>query len=558
MLTTKQTGKTFCVLFTTIQATKCSSEQTRKSIEDIKQQLKLNSLQDWNNISQKQLQQIEGGRSLLSKYSLFNIKCLGYPEGKSVFKPIKEPGYWEKRENIESFLIDLKKILNLQTPKDWNSITKTQIQENGGSGLFKYYSIYDIKCIACPEGKSYFVKRKPKEIKGYWEIQENIQQFIDSLRQKLNLRTLNDWNLISQKQIQQNGGSGLLSKYSMYEIKCLGYPEGKSTFSKRKPKKVKGYWENNENIQYFLDNLREKLHLNTPNDWNLLTVQQIHENGGGKLLNNFTMYELKCLGCPEGKSNFKKQNSPKFWHTKDNITNFIKKLKETFHLETANDWNLLSQANIISAGGKRLLNLFSLFEIKCIGHPEGILLYDKPNKKKPNGYWENPENVNQFIKKLQEKLNVRTNEDWNRISVNQIQFFGGSGLISKNRNFLLNLETRISYKINKRSNQRWLFLQIQKLFPHEEIVEDYFHSEISRETGFSVQFDIFMVQRNIAIEYHGKQHYEDIPTLFSSLEMYQYRDSEKRRLCNQFKIDLIIIPYWWDNKLSSLNQYFGN
>ena len=108
--------------------------------------------------------------------------------------------------------------------------------------------------------------------------------------------------------------------------------------------------------------------------------------------------------------------------------------------------------------------------------------------------------------------------------------------------------------VQKRSSQRWLFLQVKKLYPHEEIVEDYFHPEISRISGANVQFDIFMIERNIAIEYHGKQHYEDIPSRFSPVETYKHRDVEKQKLCSEHGIQLIVIPYWWDNKLDSLKE----
>ena len=115
----------------------------------------------------------------------------------------------------------------------------------------------------------------------------------------------------------------------------------------------------------------------------------------------------------------------------------------------------------------------------------------------------------------------------------------------------------ISANVSSKSSQRWLFLQVQKLFPGEEIVEDYFHSEISRKTGFHVQFDVYLVKKKIAFEYQGKQHYEDVPEIFSSVELYKYRDKEKRILCKEFGIKLIIIPYWWDTTAESLIEALG-
>ena len=63
-----------------------------------------------------------------------------------------------------------------------------------------------------------------------------------------------------------------------------------------------------------------------------------------------------------------------------------------------------------------------------------------------------------------------------------------------------------------------------------------------------------MIERNIAIEYHGQHHYEDIPDGFSNLETNKNRDTEKEKLCSEHGIQLIVIPYWWDNKLDSLRE----
>ena len=67
-----------------------------------------------------------------------------------------------------------------------------------------------------------------------------------------------------------------------------------------------------------------------------------------------------------------------------------------------------------------------------------------------------------------------------------------------------------------------------------------------------------MIERNIAIEYHGKQHYEDIPAAARTSETYKYRDLEKQKVCSEHGIQLIVIPYWWDNKIDSLRETWDN
>ena len=531
-------------------------------LNEIKQKYNLKTPKDWNLLTKNNILS-ESGSSLFRKYSLYDLKCLGCPEGKDLFSvrvQSKTIGYWNKKENIFKFLDELKEKLNLNTFDDWNFLKRKAIHEHGGGSLLTQYSMYDLKCLAFPDGKSRFTNSVQLKPEGYWEKQENIDQFLNELKEKLNLVTFEDWSSLRQEHIYEHGGGSLFTKYSMYDLKCLGFPDGKHKF---KTKKVK-FWDKNENVFQFLNELKEKLNLNTFEDWNSLKRKTIHEHGGGSLFRIYSLYDLKCLGFPDGKNNFKLpiESKPEgYWEKRENIDQFLNELKENLNLKTFEDWNLLRKEHIYEHGGGSLFIKYSMYDLKCLGFPDGKLHFDKPSKYKPAGYWDDNNNILLFLDQLKENFTLKTQEDWNRLSKEQIESFGGSGLLKKyslrkiiqfkSKN---NLSKPSNKKVYKRSSQRWLFLQVQKLFPHEEIVEDYFHPEISRESGFSVQFDIFLIHKNIAIEYHGKQHYEDIPSNFAPLELYKNRDEEKHNLCKKYGIQLIVIPYWWDNNLDSLKQ----
>ena len=143
-----------------------------------------------------------------------------------------------------------------------------------------------------------------------------------------------------------------------------------------------------------------------------------------------------------------------------------------------------------------------MFEIKCMACPEGKSIFGS----KIAGYWENKENIDKFLSKMKEnihnflskikeKYNLKIPEDRKRFSKKQIIQEGGTGLLSSKLKVQVKFETPngttkfiplstlLSGSGQKRSFQRWLFLQIKKLYPHEEIVEDYFHPEISRISG---------------------------------------------------------------------------
>ena len=459
----------------------------------------------------------------------------------------KSPGFWTKEENINNFLLELQQKLNLNTPKDWNCLSQSQIINHGGKRLLQLYSTYEIKCKGCPEGKKIFIKPKKKKSFKYWDNEENISIFLSNLEKKLNLKTQYDWNSISTNTIKSHDGGSLLNKLSLFTIRR------------------KGFWDKKENIDRFLNELKEKYNLYSLEDWKKLSKGQITSLGGSDLCKIFSLSEIKCLGFPDGKEYFSQSSKPiGFWNNEENVKKFLSNLEKTLKLTCFEDWDLITKKQIQENGGNGLFNKYSLYDIKCIGFPEGKKLFK--NHKSP-GFWENEENIQTFLNSAQEKLNLRTSEDWNRISTSQIKELGGGTLLSKySKQEILKEKIKIfknfdgeesflhsTSKFN-RSSQRWLFIQLQKIFPREEIIEDYYHSEISRTSGFATQFDIFIVKKDIAIEYHGRQHYEDIPSGFGPLEMYKFRDLEKVKLCKEFGVHLIIIPYWWDNSLLSLKK----
>ena len=430
--------------------------------------------------------------------------------------------------------------------------------------------MYDIKCLGYPEGKSIFQKTKiniknktklEKKSRKYWENNENIQFFLNNLTQKLNLKKPEDWKFITQKQIQKFGGSSLLKKYSLHEIKCLANPNHKNLFIKQK--KTNGYWNSIDNIQKFLLDVKEKLNLESIHDWNSITLKQLKQLGGSSLIQNYSLYEIKCFACPEGKNEFSLPNKPiGYWEKQENIDDFLLLLREKLNLITAEDWNLITRKQIKLFGGSFLLKKYSMFELKCMAFPQGkSLFYSSKPLITSDGFWENKDNIQNFIDMLKLKYNLNSLDDWKRISKSQIYDNGGFALLSKKNEHLLDQFPEFSFLVPSnnfhfvgKTSQRWLCLQVQNLFPDDEIVEDYFHSEISRKTGLSVQFDVFVVKKNIAFEYHGKHHYEDIPSGFPPVEVYKNRDKEKEKLCEQFGIQLIVIPYWWDNSMEPLRK----
>jgi len=110
----------------------------------------------------------------------------------------------------------------------------------------------------------------------------------------------------------------------------------------------------------------------------------------------------------------------------------------------------------------------------------------------------------------------------------------------------------------KKSSQRWLLLQLQKILPEgTEIIEDYQHPLLSwmgNPKAGNMQLDLWISSLNLGIEYQGEQHYHDIPGFGPSgtLAIYGIRDSLKKQLAIDNNIKYLTIPYWWDGTAASL------
>lgn len=70
------------------------------------------------------------------------------------------------------------------------------------------------------------------------------------------------------------------------------------------------------------------------------------------------------------------------------------------------------------------------------------------------------------------------------------------------------------------------------------------------ENGSNLELDGYNEELKIAFEYHGKQHYEEIPHFHrkeNSFDLQQERDIWKEIKCDELGIDVIVIPYWYDH-----------
>ena len=157
-----------------------------------------------------------------------------------------------------------------------------------------------------------------------------------------------------------------------------------------------------------------------------------------------------------------------------------------------------------------------------------------------------------LISSLIVKYNITQKKDWYRLKYK-------NNLFSALKLFYPSEKWKKSNFISrsKKITQRLLFSFTRMIYPSLLIFENYFHPKLipkQNTVGKSYELDIFIPALQLALEYQGQQHYDDLPSGFGacSIELNKERDVEKEKLASSLHIKIINIPYWWDLSLSSL------
>lgn len=515
--------------------------------------------ENWGKVQKIDLKSNKGN-PLLSKYlNLFDMFQNLYPEIKwDPFSGDPLPqGYWDLEENQKSFLLQLEKNNSIS---DWSKVTKKYLTKYHAQDILKKYpNITNAICTLFPE-KNYSPTQIEQSI-DYNKI-ENQKMALQKFAEAKKLSSLEEWNCITRKDLQQFGLTKILCQYKsifdMLDIVFDNYP-----WKLLNNKLPLGFWDDINNHRKFLDQLGNSLSYSKFEDWYSITKNVIKMNGGSQLLRKYSsIYDMMKQVYP--KFDWEFYSFPvlqKYWNSTENQKDFLIFICNKFNIDTT-DLIILERDDYIRMGGSGLLKKYKNIPTML------QMLYPDINwnifqrKKVPYNYWKDQNNVKQFLEKFKLKYKISSVNDWERVSWKQIKQEGGSGLVTYFNSSLFDMLSRIYpnenwnkenlQRSNKKSSQKWLFTLLKNLFVGKEIIEEYFEF-ISRESGIALELDIFLPEIKLAFEYNGEQHYKEIPA-FGSAELYKTRDMEKKILCTKNNIHLIIIPYTWDNTVTSLKN----
>eukprot|EP01114_Cavostelium_apophysatum_P023042 TRINITY_DN8558_c0_g1_i1.p1 TRINITY_DN8558_c0_g1~~TRINITY_DN8558_c0_g1_i1.p1 ORF type:complete len:373 (-),score=66.08 TRINITY_DN8558_c0_g1_i1:152-1270(-) len=178
-------------------------------------------------------------------------------------------------------------------------------------------------------------------------------------------------------------------------------------------------------------------------------------------------------------------------------------------------------------------------------------------------YWEEEQNVREYLRWFEEKMQIRADVDWGRITVQDINENDGGTLLQKYGGIFEMISkfypdrdwSKYLLHNHRKANkvQSKLFRSVKNIFASQgDVFLTYVHPDLRYpESHRAMELDVYIPSLRLAFEYQGIQHYQKQPFLGTE-EKDLKRDSVKRKACDGLGITLIEIPYWWDQKKESL------
>jgi hypothetical protein len=184
----------------------------------------------------------------------------------------------------------------------------------------------------------------------------------------------------------------------------------------------------------------------------------------------------------------------------------------------------------------------------------------------PQGYWEPSENRSKYMDWLENVFDIKDSKSWYQITSGNVVLNCGHGFMAKYNNSLIEA-LKVHYPNQNWNASKWALngnSQTQKRM--KDTLSNELPNGIEIECNFGLAwigqfkhrpmyFDIWIPYYNIAMEYHGTQHYMEVKFVHDDegLNNQNLRDRAKEAKCKEMEISYIGIPFWWNWDSSIMN-----
>lgn len=298
---------------------------------------------------------------------------------------------------------------------------------------------------------------------GYWRLRSNRLKYLHWLGDRLGFATRSDWYGLTRQSFSKNAGGGLLA--TIYKDSPLAalrdlHPnyDWKPWLMASTPQR---YWRNKSNRIKYLHWLGKKLGFTKPEDWYGLSGTHFKEYAGGGLLHNIyrgsVLPALRELHPNYDWKPWLMETAPQgFWIDRKNRQEFVIWLGKQLKYRKPEDWYDITSDDFIRHGGMTMLMTWAG------NSPTRAVIENLPEgswqpwrfSRVPRGYWKKLENRKVFMRALGQSLNFKSNDDWRKLSGEQVRAFGGGALLSVFYNNSLTKMLRDTLGIERTPNPR--------------------------------------------------------------------------------------------------------
>eukprot|EP00011_Vannellida_sp_DIVA3-517-6-12_P008644 CAMPEP_0114634172 /NCGR_PEP_ID=MMETSP0168-20121206/15836_1 /TAXON_ID=95228 ORGANISM="Vannella sp., Strain DIVA3 517/6/12" /NCGR_SAMPLE_ID=MMETSP0168 /ASSEMBLY_ACC=CAM_ASM_000044 /LENGTH=221 /DNA_ID=CAMNT_0001845851 /DNA_START=154 /DNA_END=816 /DNA_ORIENTATION=+ len=168
----------------------------------------------------------------------------------------------------------------------------------GGTGLLRRFGYSLLGALQDCFGMEAITAEHMRSLpQGAWDEMERRRAFLDEVAEAHGVRTAADWQRVPAKAVVEQGGSGLLNRYSSSLAAALADVYGRDASEEevrqlqQRQRLPRSHWEDEENVCRFVAVVERELGLAEADHWYRVTREQVEALAGGWSL-------LRCVGLP--------------------------------------------------------------------------------------------------------------------------------------------------------------------------------------------------------------------------------------------------------------------
>jgi very-short-patch-repair endonuclease len=370
------------------------------------------------------------------------------------------------------------------------------------------------------------VKRVPD---GHWNKFSNHIKFRDYIANKLKLETPDDWYGVSTASIRKLGGNGLLNlKYEGQTLLFLKavFPEH-TWYPWLFKNKLNNFWKEISMQILFIEWLGSRNGFVNKRDYYKLTQKIMKENKGGGLLSYYNGSVIQLLNAIISPPNedeewypwlFHGGTSNSYWASTENRLKYAEWLYKHLEFSKKEDWYNVSQDTFRENYGSGLILNPRTYNGSHIKFLEDVYSEDTWYpwlfKQTTQGYWKNLNNRLRAMRWFQEKCDVKTQDDWYKITREDFRRNSLGGLVTHYYNdnlkyMIIELNPNMQFDISKFNIHKTEALFESYLKNHNIGYKSQYNVCKGKKNGW-FKIDFYLFDFNICIELDGPQHFNQI------------------------------------------------